>query len=323
MSETTARILFMDDEPYSDVVIQALARLRGCGFIVDFVESLGEAIEAYYSRYYDVFILDIDMSHQSVDEDGDGVEVLKLFVSLHNQTKVILFSGAGTVPHWFQAASAHCYAYIHKLDDDPETGAHSIDRLVDVVQAALATRPVPTSPARVAPPSKALLVGDDTELFSTARTAIAEVLGADWAIEECSLNTALDADPAAQGVIVVAQRKFEMRASVRDVLARLLAVVPRPQTIVCCEGRDDLRPSTLFIANHHPFRMLDVTNPQWMAQLRKALEDAHIWYAQQEIQKADPDAIRRVHIVLPEDLGEATRAALEEMEWDIRDDVDR
>jgi hypothetical protein len=28
MSETTARILFMDDEPYSDVVIQALARLR-------------------------------------------------------------------------------------------------------------------------------------------------------------------------------------------------------------------------------------------------------------------------------------------------------
>jgi len=193
---------------------------------------------------------------------------------------------------------------------------------VDIVQASLATRPVPTSPGRVAPPTRALLVGDDADLIMDARAVITEALGAEWQIVESSLIAALDADPAAQGVVVLAQRRFQMRPRVRDVLARLLAVAPRPQTIVCCEGLDDLRASILYVANQHPFRMLDVANPQWLAQLGKSLNEAHIWYAQQEIQQADPGAIRRVHIVLPEDVEEATRAALEDMEWNIGDDAD-
>jgi len=140
MSETRPKILFMDDEPTSDIVTHAMERLRTAGFAVDFVETMSEAIEAYYQKYYDGFILDIDMSHQAADQEGDGVKVLKRFISLHNQTRVILFSGAGTVQHWFQAANAHCYAYVHKLDHDQTTGDDSIEILIRQARAAVGNR---------------------------------------------------------------------------------------------------------------------------------------------------------------------------------------
>lgn len=319
MSEQASRILFMDDEPASDIVANAVARLRRDGYLVDVVETLGEAIEAYYTRYYAVFILDIDMSHQLVDEEGDGVQVLKRFVSLHNQTRVILFSGAGTVRHWFQAANAHCYAYIHKLDTDPETGEDSIDRLLRKVRSAIEERPRPTALTTDAPPRRILLAGGEQELDAPVREAIGEALGTDWAIDALPLSDAAMADPSRYGALVILQRTFSTRAGVRDALARLLAVAPSPQTIVCCEGHDERRPSILEIANRHPFRLLDLTDPHWPAHVAEALREAHLWYGKEEIQQADPDALRRIHLILPEDL-DLDSDDDEFDEWDLETD---
>lgn len=322
MSEKNPKILFMDDEPASDIVVNAIERLRDAGFVVDFVQTMSEAIEAYYQKYYDVFVLDIDMSHQAHDQEGDGVKVLKRFISLHNQTRVILFSGAGTVQHWFQAANAHCYAYVHKLYNDPITGADSIDMLISQVRVATTGASTPVIPFEMKPPTRALLVGDDPELTGPARAVIEQALGVDWSVDVITLN-ALDAIAlSAYGVLVILQRTFSTRSSERDALAKVLAIAPKPQTIVGCEGRDECRPSILYIANQHPFRLIDLTDPQWANRLRQALNDARLWYGKPEIFQADMDALQRIHITLPEDIAELWEEVIDAEEPAYLDEED-
>lgn len=322
MSESSPSILFMDDEPHSDLVSHALERLRASGFEVDFVATLGEAIAACYRRYYQVFILDIDMSHQAVDEDGDGVRVLKGLMALHNQTRVILFSGAGTVPHWFQAANAHCHAYLHKLDRDPDTGADSIERLLNAVRDALDAPPRPSALTPIPAPPRVRLIGDDPELNAIAHQAVGAALGADWTIDTCQLGADLTLEPGADGILLILQRQFSLRVQVRATLARLLAQSPTPQCIVCCEGRDEYRPSILELANRHPFRLIDLLHPRWDDQLRDALQAARQWYGQTEIQQADPGILGRYQVLLPEDLDQDVQDELDAREFDLEDDAD-
>ncbi|MBK1645482.1 hypothetical protein CKO25_12675 [Thiocapsa imhoffii] len=316
MSEPTPSILFMDDEPNSDIVSHAVERLRASGFCVDVIETLGEAVVACYHRYYQVFILDIDMSHQVVDEDGDGVQVLKGLMALHNQTRVILFSGAGTVDHWFQAANAHCHAYIHKLDQDPDTGAESIERLLSAVRGAIHTWTDPGTLTPGVPPARLLLVGDDVGLNASARQAVEDALGADWVVDEQPLSPDLELDPSTYGGMLILQPQFKMRSRVREALTRLLALTPTPQCIVGCEGREEFRPSILDLANRHPFRLIDLLHPSWEKQLRDALQSACEWYGQTEIQNADLAALRRYQVLLPEDVDQDLQDEIDTLEFD-------
>ncbi len=57
------QILLMDDEPHQTLIRDARERLAQAGHQVDYVETIEAAIEAYYRKFYDLFILDIDMSH--------------------------------------------------------------------------------------------------------------------------------------------------------------------------------------------------------------------------------------------------------------------
>ncbi len=92
-----------------------------------------------------------------------------------------------------------------------------------------------------------------------------------------------------------------------------MAVAPKPQTLIGCEGRDQSRPSILYIANRHPFRLLDLSDSAWPVCLQQALRDARIWYGKPEIFEADMDALRRIHITLPEDIA---------VQWEDFDDND-
>ncbi|MGK0291469.1 MAG: DNA-binding NtrC family response regulator, partial [bacterium] len=84
--QTKGRILFMDNEP--DEVRDAVEFLQKSGYEVTTCETMQQAIETYYQQFYDIFILDIDMD----ENDDDGVEVLKRFQTLHNETRVIMYS---------------------------------------------------------------------------------------------------------------------------------------------------------------------------------------------------------------------------------------
>lgn len=300
MSEKPS-ILFMDDEPSNDIVLNALEALRAEGYDVDFVDTMSAAIDAYYQKFYAVFILDIDMSHLPDDQEGDGVKVLKRFISLHNQTRVILFSGAGTVEHWFAAANSHCFAYVAK--DEQQDELNSIGLLVAKVREALAhaDRKSPSRPLEV--PRHALLVTDNEDLAQDATACVRDTLGTDWTIQRLALAE-VDAshDFSGYGVLLVLAHEFSTRHAAKEALSVLLARAPAPQTIVGSEGRDQLRPSILFIANQRPFRMVNLSQGDWRGTLCQALRSACQWYGQREIFPADSEALERIQITLPEDV---------------------
>jgi hypothetical protein len=75
----------------------------------------------------------------------------------------------------------------------------------------------------------------------------------------------------------------------------LLANSPFPQVIVGCEARDEYQSAILFLADHHPFRLLDLSKDDWGASLEQAIKAAHTWYGRREIFQADPDALRSIH----------------------------
>lgn len=300
---TPITVLFMDDEPANDIIVNALERLREKGFEVDFVSTMSAAIEAYYQKFYDVFVLDIDMSHLPDEQEGDGVKVLKRFISLHNQTKVILFSGAGTVQHWFAAANAHCFGYIGK--DQQDGDLDSIDLLINNIKAA-ATTPNQTHQKNqpLAITQQALLISDDPILAEQAHTLVSTTLGADWTTKIITPDELAETLSAGSqlGVVAWLQTEFSTRARVKEQLDSIFKGAPYPHTVIACNGADELRPSILYIANQHPFRMVDLQNPQWQQLFAEALQAAANWYGKQEIFIADADTLSRIHITLPEDM---------------------
>jgi len=313
---TSLSILFMDDEPSNDIISNARERLSAQGFEVDFVSTMSAAIEAYYEKFYDIFILDIDMSHLADDQEGDGVKVLKRFVSLHNQTKVILFSGAGTVQHWFAAANAHCFGYIAK--DQQQGELDSIDLLIEKIKTTINTPVTTKNKTSLPPPSKVLLISDDAELSELSSTLVNKTLGDNWSTQIMTPEQWAENPPSNDqyGIIACLQARFSTRARVQHQLATLLASTPSPQTIIACDGLDAERNSILFIANHHPFRMVDLQHPQWQQFFTDTLMAAVNWYGKQEIFVADADTLSRIHITLPEDVQANWDAELsdEEME---------
>lgn len=320
MNEERISVLLMDDEPMSEIVQVAVDWMKGEGFEVDLVESRSQTIQSYYDKFYDVFVLDIDMSHIPEDEEGDGVNVLKRFISLHNGTQVIMFSGAGTVPHWFAAANAHCFAYVHKNEED------SVPKLIEWIRKSKKADIAESKPLKKKCPSRILIYNRNIKYQKPIENAIAKNLGDSWVIEICAdLSEVYEKlqNSANYGIVLLFQDIFELRSKEKDQLKFILSKSPAPQVIVGCLGKDEYQYSILFLANQHPFRMINTENHNWSDHLEDALIKAVKWYGQREIFPADPEALKRMHVTLPSDAiekWEFTPENLEEMVDDFRDD---
>ena len=127
------------------------------------------------------------------------------------------------------------------------------------------------------------------------------------------------------GIGIILQEVFKLRAKEKELLREILTQSPRPQMFVGCLSQDELQHSILFIANLHPFRMINTKHEDWPQQLESALQKAATWYGQREIFPADPDALKRMHITLPPDaLSEWENFSPEDMEelYDAYADVE-
>jgi CheY-like chemotaxis protein len=294
MQENPVSVLLMDDEPMSPIIQATLQLLRNEGFDTDLAESVREALEAYYEKFYDVFVLDIDMN----DPESDGIRVLKRFISLHNQTKVIMFSGAGTKFDWFAAANAHCFAYIAK----DENGATEL--LIRYIRSAAETPPRRRRSAlqKGICPQKILLYCKDPELRKDAEAVIVKTLGEQWNIAVAdALETAASVPDSASdyGAVLLLQDFFSTDSGTREIMKGILSLSPKPQVIVGCKGEDEYRPSILQTANLRPFRMISLSRHDWKNRLEEALNAARLWYGKEEIFKADMEAFERIRVTLP------------------------
>ncbi|MBF0471949.1 MAG: response regulator [Gammaproteobacteria bacterium] len=295
-------LLFMDDEPESPIIQNCLIRLRQAGYTVNYVETISEAIAAFYHHYYDFFILDIDMSHVAEDQHGDGVELLKRFVSLHNQAKVILYSGAGTVGHWFDAASVHCAGYIAKDESiEDETGEirDSITLLMEKIDQ-LTQKQFPENECNEPEGQREawLLCGDDALLLEQCEPMLSAL---PYKTVTLNLTEAANSELKRWRGIIIWQRQFPLRSTTLKTLDRLLMASPCPHVVVGCDGEDRYRDSILYIANRQPFRFIDRTRPDALQRLQAAVEKAERWFGQKEIFQADNTKLQRLHITAPEE----------------------
>lgn len=302
MENQAIRILLMDDEPASPIIETALEFFKENGFEVDLTDTISKALDKYHEKYHDIFILDIDMSHTTDSKENDGIHVLKRFISLHNQTKVIMFSAAGQVPEWFAAANAHCYGYIAKDENQ------ACRKLIDMISRAVKEpRKRISSMKKPESPSNCLVYTNRKEDMNNIKPLLEEVLGNNWKI---TVSTELDQTVKAMqsgtkwGLVMMIKDHFTTRKKEKDWLQALMTNEPFPHTIVCCNGEDKNRASILFIANLHPFRMIDLLDPDWKKSLKPAIKKAIQWYGRNEIFKADSEFLKRVKVKLPEEARE-------------------
>jgi FixJ family two-component response regulator len=304
MNSRPIPVLLMDDEPSSPIIQATLELLRQEGFRVDFVETMSQAIESYYLHIHRVMVLDIDMSHLPDKQQGDGVKILKRFMSLHNNTRVIMFSGAGTVNHWFEAANAHCFAYIDKYEED------AIAVLSEWIRKAAAlTTEQPSRPSssfcRPVCPKRVAVFAHEPVFQTTVMKTLHSVLSADWQIDvtnslESMKGLLVEKDDF--GIFLLFQDVFQMEPAVMTALNDILSVSPRPQVIVGCLGNPGSQPSIQYMANRHPFRMINLSQNDWTVQLAEAVQSAWKWYGAREIFHADAEALKRIHIAIPSDV---------------------
>lgn len=311
MTEKQIQVLFMDDEPSSDIVQVAMEWMEDEGFAVELVESMEQAVQSYYEKFYDVFVLDIDMSHIPEEEEGDGVNVLKRLISLHNQTKVIMFSGAGTTPHWFAAANAHCWAYVHKNEKN------SVEKLVDLIRAAAEEADRQKAHSDGPCPKKVLVYSEEDSHQEIIEAAVKNQLGSDWGIETTQEIEQVDRllkEGGEYGIVLLFQPIFELYPDEKGALASIISKSPAPQVIVGCVGKDEHQHSILFLANQQPFRMINLAEDNWPVILEDALKNAVVWHGQREIFQADAQALKRMNISLPPEALEEWDFSPQEME---------
>ncbi len=95
----------MDDEIFSDDMnpsIQAAQRLKEDGHWVDVTDRMSEVLAGIQKKYYDVYVLDIDMSYVKDDiENERGSSIGRVLRQCSSLTNIVVFSARGEIPDWF------------------------------------------------------------------------------------------------------------------------------------------------------------------------------------------------------------------------------
>ncbi len=303
MQNERYRVLLMDDEIASSPLIkQAAQALRDAGFDVTETDRMSAAMDAFYQRYYHIFILDIDMSYVEDIQDGDGSDVARFLRALDSETNVIFFSARGKVKHWFAAANYHLFGYVFKNETAP------IQKLLELAQEA-ASAPIPQTSLlrRDKPPERAILW-----LSAPLHTIAAEDLQR-WTQDalpawEVALFTDLhdvtaqfDQDPQAWGLVIAIADAFPTRPRQMNLIRQLCKPGFQPHTIYACCGSESNKDAILALVNAHPFRFLDLLEADFPAQFKQSLQDAVRLYGLQERLLASPEALKRLRLDFSED----------------------
>ncbi|MBF0502851.1 MAG: hypothetical protein HQM09_22140 [Candidatus Riflebacteria bacterium] len=285
-------ILFMDDhvnDKTAVAVIDAIEALKAEGYDVETAEKMSEAIDAFYRKFFKVFVLDIDMGDVRDILEGRGTKVADLYKSLDNNSLVIMYSAMGNANDAFLVANRHVFGYVCKAE------SNAIKKLVSIVQAAekqeSADFLIPESMDR----GRVLVtLGKSPRLDKEKVTAAVKAAGS-FETTFCSLDNLLKEVKKPDVVAgMVLTSEFETKESEMLKLEKLCSVQPAPQVILGCEARDELCPSIFSLINCHPFRLLDTFSDSLYQNITLAVKDAARLYGGRETFRAEPEYVRRV-----------------------------
>ncbi len=291
MTERPLSVLFMDDQISDNtalVVSEAVKALEEKGWNVTTTDRMSESIDAFYHKFYDVFVLDIDMAKVKDIIEGRGSKVAQVYRALDNGCAVIMYSAAGTVEDWFYLANCHVYGYVFKNEHN------AVNKLVTMVERAARelqadlTLPEPRQQGPV------LLVNEtggalDTELLIQSVKQAGEFEPVCCALSDVAEHIGQD-DPAA---VVVLADTFDTRPTTVACIDRICATQPRPHVILGCRGRDENRASILNLLNARPLRLININSVDVPGQVTEAIKAAARWYGGREVIKADLEYVHR------------------------------
>jgi CheY-like chemotaxis protein len=297
MKRNGYNVLFMDDEAGDRTAVAvntAVEALRQMGHDVTVVTRMSEALDAFYHRYYHVFILDIDMAkvEDSLKWRGTGVaEVLKC---LDSGAAVVMYSAAGTLDDWFRVANRHVYGYVFKGDSD------AVAQLMRMVDAAVRD----TSGILLPSPQHGgdILIHSDLETGipeDAVRQMIAKIGDFQLTFTDFGEMPKRLAEPEKTWVAGIALKsRFDTRPASMEIARKVASVQPNPNIVFGCRGDERNRASILSIVNCRPFRLVDLNPPHAVDTLEQAVRDALRWYSGWESFPASPGCERYVHKAL-------------------------
>ncbi|MBM4321296.1 MAG: response regulator [Deltaproteobacteria bacterium] len=300
MSDPRKRVLFMDDQTTTEYVVkEAIRALEEAGFEVEAIPLMAWTRDAFYQRYFHVFVLDIDMSLAVDDEEGDGTDVGRFFKTLDADARVIYFSARGGLSAWFAAANHHVYGYLDKRDEGV------IQALVELVRRAAAEPPLSIAPAPglPRPPRRALLAmaGPCTKPAELLAAELARGLGEGGEVVTVAGLAAaaerLEQEPDGFVAALVACDRFSTRPSAAEQVRRIAGHGGRPHALFACQGDHSYGPAPfLVIVNAHPFRLLDLLDRQLGERIAEGVQRAVACYGRPEVLPADPAGQARLQL---------------------------
>ncbi|MFZ4437606.1 MAG: hypothetical protein ACOYOS_04200 [Syntrophales bacterium] len=310
MKPEETSILFMDDQIHDGTAIMvnmAVEALRQEGYNVTTTDKISVARDAFFNKYYKIFILDIDMSKvEDIYKNEGGSLVAAEYRALDNDAMVIMYSAMGTVEDWFKVANFHVYGYIFKGEDTP------VDSLLKMVRkAALEERQMTLPTSQL---SGRVLVGTTkaTSLSSDQFTAIVKAAG-DFTPDFCRYEEMAEKlSEANYAAALVVSNEFDTRPSNMELINRICSVQPEPHFVIACLGKEENQPSILHILNARPFRLINLLWDNPLEKITKAIADAARWYGGNETFEAKPEHVHK---------------AAEDIDWDpmkkdFEDDMD-
>ncbi len=282
------KILIMDDEIFANdqnPAIQAAQRLLEEGHLVQVTDRMSEVLGGLQKKFFDVYVLDIDMSLVQDIDNASGSNVGRALRKFSSLTNIVVFSARGEVPDWFTAANYHFQGYVFKGDDGVENLARHIRELAE--------RPIPVPRfdlGELEPPSRVLVYRHPSlgERFAPERIRPwIQAVYPDAEIHVCTqLQEVVDFQQEC-GCILLLHTMFRDQESTWSDLERIFGRQPRPHVIVAVDSSGDTpqthRGTILNLVNRHPFRLLDLADPRFESSLQQAIERSRFWYGRQEV----------------------------------------
>ncbi len=294
MKPEEVSILFMDDEIGDGTAVMvstAVEALRNCGYDVDCVDTMSAAVDAFYRKFYQVFVLDIDMSRIEdllSRQRQRGSHEAEIYRGLDNHAEVIMYSARGTVEDLFRVGNRHVSGYVHKESHD------SVGRLLDAVHRAVERQnrnmELPSPRA-----SGAVLIACDSppdipqDELSALVAEAGDYHGVFCPLAEMTARLASEEFVAA----MVVSRQISTRPPMMAIIDRICAMQPRPHVVIACEGRDDSLESLLSLVNARPFRLVNLLATDWRQSLVDAIRAAARWRGGNETFSVDSGYLHR------------------------------
>lgn len=287
MRDVKLRILMMDDEINSkndNPATQALEKLKEDGHEVETTETMSKVLTSLKEKYFDVYVLDIDMSFVTDERitDATGSDIGKILKERDSMSKIVVFSARGGVQDWFTAANYHFDGYIYKGDNGVEKLSKQIEKISQEKSSVSLEFSRPKQENRVLLYYHESTPKEKIEI-KTIKDLIEKYMPS-AEIEECNnLKEMKKLAEKESGLGLMFHSMFKDHSETIQTLEEIMKLQPEPHMIVGINGDPSDRNAILNLVNLKPFRLIDLNQPNIPEKIENGIKDAVLWYGKDEI----------------------------------------